>query len=203
MALLLASGMADAQMYKWKDAKGVTHFSDAPPSANQAELKNYGSGAASAALPYELSQAGRANPVTLYTTGGCAPCDQGRALLQKRGIPFAEKTVSSAADQQRLKEAGSDGQLPLLVVGHAKLQGFQSDSWNEALTAAAYPAQSMLPPGFRHAAAAPAAPAQMSQQELAKARAAEREAAASAEAAEQAKFAPRPKAVNGTPDFQF
>ena len=202
LALLLACGAAGAQVYKWKDAKGVTHFSDTPPAARHAaQVKDYASGAVDGApLPYELGKAAKAHPVTLYTAGGsCAPCDRGRSLLRQRGVPFLEKTVASAADQQVLRQAGSDGEVPLLVVGRNKLAGFQEEDWNQALNAAGYPARSVLPPGYRQAAATPAAPPQPSAQELAEARA----AAAAAEAAAEAKFAPRPAPRNGTPDFQF
>lgn len=202
LALLLACSAAGAQVYKWKDAKGVTHLSDMPPAAAQAaEVKNYASGTPdTASLPYELRKAARAHPVTLYTAPrNCVPCERGRALLKQRGVPFSEKTVASAADQQVLKTAGSEGELPLLVVGRNKLTGFQEDDWNLALTSAGYPPASILPPGYRQAAATPAAPPQPSAQELAQAKA----AAAAAEAAEQARFAPRPAPKNGTPDFQF
>ena len=29
--LALAAGVADAQMYKWVDEKGTTHYSESPP----------------------------------------------------------------------------------------------------------------------------------------------------------------------------
>jgi glutaredoxin len=206
LAALLCAASASAQMYKWTDAKGVIHFSDTPPASSlqKAEVKTYGAGEQPGpALPYELAQAARANPVRLYTTAACRPCDQARSFLQKRGIPYAEKSVSSADDQQALKAAGSDGQLPLLLVGRSKLVGFNPNQWNDALDAA-YPSQSMLPRGYQFAAATPAAPPKAAQQDAARAAAAERAARAAAQQADQqAKFAPRPPPKNGTPDFQF
>jgi glutaredoxin len=201
LAALLCAGSASAQMYKWTDAKGVIHFSDTPPASarGRTETKTYsGSGASGPALPYELAQAVRANPVTFFTTSPCAPCDQGRSFLQQRGIPYSEKTVITADDQQVLKAAGSDGQVPLLLVGHTKLVGYAPNAWKEALDAA-YPAKPMLPRGYQFGAATPAAAPKPSSQELAKAAAA-REAA---EAEEKAKFARKPPPINGTPDFQF
>jgi glutaredoxin len=202
LAALLCAGSASAQLYKWKDAKGVVHFSDTPPPASsrdRAEVASYsGSGASAPALPYELAQAVRANPVTFYTTPACTPCDQGRSLLQQHGIPYSEKTVTTADDQQVLKAAGSDGQLPLLLVGHTKLLGFAPDAWQDALDAA-YPSKPMLPRGYQFGAAAPAAAPKPSSQELAKAAAAR----AALEAEDKAKFAPKPPPINGTPDFQF
>ena len=160
VALLLFAAGAGAQMYKWKDAKGVVHFSDQPPPdhAIKVEKKSIDRGASDAALPYALAQAVRRSPVVLYTTSDCTACDQGRALLNQRGIPFAEKTVNTAEDQKKMKEADGSGQFPLLLVGGAKRVGFEAGAWNEALTHAAYPAQRRLPAGYRNPAAAPAAP---------------------------------------------
>ena len=38
-ALALVATLAQAQVYQWKDAKGVTHYSDAPPAKGQ-QYKN-------------------------------------------------------------------------------------------------------------------------------------------------------------------
>ena len=159
LALLLCAAGAGAQMYKWTDAKGVVHFSDKPPPANarKAELKSFDGGAATVELPYALAQAAKNSPVVLYTTASCESCDQGRALLHQRGIPFAEKIVQSEEDQQKLKEAGSDGMLPLLLVGSSKRIGFEPGAWNAALTDAAYPLQRRLPAAYQNPAAVSAA----------------------------------------------
>jgi glutaredoxin len=161
LALLLSAAGAGAQMYKWTDAKGVVHYSDRPPPAKGArvETRAFAGGAGPADLPYGLAEAVRSNPVVLYTTSDCDACDEGRALLKQRGIPFSEKTVKSNDDQQVLKEAGSDGQLPLLVVGSTKRIGFEPGAWNAALTGAAYPKQKMLPGNYQYPAAVSAAPA--------------------------------------------
>jgi glutaredoxin len=88
----------------------------------------------------------------------CAPCDTARAYLSQRGIPFTEKTVNSAADIERLKQAGGDGSMPMLLVGRSKQTGFESGAWGNMLTAAAYPESSRLPSGFRNPPATAAAP---------------------------------------------
>ena len=177
--LLLAGATASAQIYKWVDAKGVTHYSDTPPASKQAQVKPYGGAdAVLVPLPYELARAARTSPVTLYTMPQCSSCDAGRALLKARGIPFTEKTVTTAADQDKAREAGSDGQLPLLLVGRSKLVGFQSADWDSALTNAAYPVKSMLPSRYRHADAVAAAPVVAGPSP----EAVQREAAAAAEA---------------------
>lgn len=160
----LLSGSAAAQMYSWKDAKGVTHFSDQPPppaarvAARVLAEPSASPASEQVALPYGLAQAARRAPVVLYTAVHCGACDQGRQLLQQRGVPYTEKTVTSNDDQQQLKAAGSDARLPLLLVGAHKQIGFESVAWQEALSAADYPLQSRLPQAWRPAPPSPAAP---------------------------------------------
>ncbi|MDC8759004.1 glutaredoxin family protein [Janthinobacterium fluminis] len=190
--LLACAGAASAQVYKWKDAKGVTHFSDTPPPASTAkvELKSYGS-QDTAALPFELAEAVRNHPVTLYTAEQCEACDLGRNLLRGRGIPYTEKTVGNAADQAALKQAGGAAQLPFLLLGRRKYTGFEQGAWDSALNAAAYPAQRMLPADYRQPPPTPAAP-----------RADPAEAKAKADAAEQSRRE-QPPAATPPPGFQF
>jgi glutaredoxin len=160
-ALLMLSGAAVAQVFKWVDAKGVTHFSDQPPPEQKnAQVKTYSSGGSSGpSLPYEVAEAARNAPVTFYSTPNCPACDQARAMLQMRGIPYTERSVSTPEDVERLKAAGGDNTLPFLTVGRTrKLSGFESSSWNAALTAAQYPERRLLPPSFQFAKAEPAAP---------------------------------------------
>ncbi|MES2536394.1 MAG: glutaredoxin family protein [Pseudomonadota bacterium] len=160
---LLFSASVHAQMYKWVGADGKVTYSDAPPpaSAKQVEKRASSGGApADADLPYELSLAVKNNPVILYTTARCAPCDNGRSLLTARGIPYAEKTVSSNDDIARLKLAGGGNtQLPLLLVGRNRQTGFDSDGWASALTSAGYPESSKLPASYRNVPPEAAAPA--------------------------------------------
>ena len=161
--LLVVDAAADAaagQVYKWKDEHGVTHYGDTPPSRAKSEVLPTARQAPprSPVLPYELARAVQAAPVLLYTTARCDGCDQGRALLRARGIPFAERTVDSVDDERQLEQAsGGKRELPLLQVGSRSIAGFQVSAWQEALSSAAYPRQSMLPPTYQFAAPVPAA----------------------------------------------
>jgi len=165
LCLLAFAGLASARVYKWKDAQGTVHYSDTPPPRGQAQLLKTDAQASPAsgpaALPYELARAVQAAPVVLYTTARCDGCDQGRALLRARGIPFSERTVDSGEDQQQLERAsGGKSELPLLLVGSRKIAGFQAAAWQEALSSAAYPTRKMLPPAYQFAPPAPAAGSQ-------------------------------------------
>ncbi len=160
LALLLCAASASAQLYKWVDANGKTHFttSPPPPSAKSLQVKAPAQGLSAVELPYMLNQAVRKAPVVLYTSEGCGGCDLGRAFLKRRGIPFVEKTVGTGNDEEKLKEAGSNGQLPLVTIGGKRLIGFESNTWEGALIAATYPAQKMLPADYVYPSPSPAAP---------------------------------------------
>jgi glutaredoxin len=201
LVLCAAAAGAQAQMYKWKDAKGVIHYTDTPPpaTAKKAEMKNFSTGS-NPDLPPELAEPVKARPVVLYTAANCPGCEQGRALLNTRGIPFRERTITTAEDQAALQAAGSDGQLPLLLVGRSKQIGFEAQGWEELLTNAGYPTIKALPPGYQNPPPVAAAPPKQPSPEQA-ARAAELDAARARTAEEARRRARQPD--NAPPNFQF
>jgi glutaredoxin len=162
LALLCCAMLAQAQMYKSVGPDGRVSYSDTPPSAAAArQVENRAlpsAGAGPSTLPYALAQAAKAHPVTLYTSDQCPPCASARAFLAARGVPYAEKTVSSNVDIAALRAAGGEAQLPFLTVGQAREQGFEEGAWNNALSAAGYPKASQLPKTWSNPAPQPAAP---------------------------------------------
>ncbi|WP_119156081.1 DUF4124 domain-containing protein [Caldimonas tepidiphila] len=162
LALLgLMTAMPGFALYKVVGPDGRVSYTDRPPqeSAKVQPLSPAGGAAApDAALPFELRQAVQRHPVTLYTRADCAPCDSGRALLRRRGVPHVEKSVATSADAEAFRRLGGQS-LPLLQVGTKRLEGFTEDEWNSYLDAAAYPAQSRLPSSHAFGKATPLAAA--------------------------------------------
>jgi len=147
-------------VYRIVGPNGRVTYSDQPPPANTQARPVTGAGtpaAASptAALPFALRQTSSRYPVTLYTSAECNPCRSGMAYLERRGIPFTERTVETNADIQALQRLSGMTSLPLLTVGNQQLRGFSEAEWKQYLDAAGYPAQSELPTGYRRPAAAP------------------------------------------------
>lgn len=112
-----------------------------------------------APLPYALRQAVQRYPVTLYTGDKCNPCNSARELLQKRGVPFTEKTITTAEDGQAFAALGAENALPLITIGTQRVSGFLAADLNRYLDAAGYPAESQLPRTHRNPAPQPLAPA--------------------------------------------
>ena len=153
----LVTSLAGAQ-YKYVGPDGKVVYSDTPPPANakgvqKKDIAPTPAAAAGSGLPYELALSAKNFPVTLYATAGCEGCDQGRSFLAKRGIPFAEKFISTNDDLQALKKLSGSSGLPVMTVGNNKLLGFEPSGWGAALDNAGYPANSVLPPGYKAAPA--------------------------------------------------
>src|SRR5450830_1687637 len=159
-ALLLAAGLAQAQtIYRVVGPDGKVTFSDKPPVAaanvSTTEAGGKAMGTSGPALPFELRQVGSKYPVTLYTSSNCAPCGSGRALLSSRGVPFAEKTVTTAEDSEALQRISGESSLPFLTIGSQQIKGFADSEWTQFLDAAGYPKSSLLPASYRNPAATP------------------------------------------------
>lgn len=151
---LLASDDATAQqIFRSVGPDGRITFSDRPPDEARAQAKGAAvtspAGGNESSLPFELRQAAQAYPVTLFAGPECAPCDEGRSMLKARGIPFAEKTVTSNEDIESLKRLVGVATLPVLAIGSQQVKGFSQLEWSQYLDAAGYPKTSQLPAAYR------------------------------------------------------
>lgn len=157
----LASLAVQAQtVYRIVGPDGKVTFSDKPPVADQGKITSTGTGARNSAtsgnLPFELRQVVSKYPVTLYTSTKCAACDTGRNLLNGRGIPFSERTVSTNEDIEFIQRLSGEASLPVLTIGGQKIKGFNDGEWTRTLDAAGYPGSSMLPSSYKNPAPSPA-----------------------------------------------
>lgn len=165
---LLAAPAQAQTVYRIVGPDGRVTFSDQPPSqpnakAAPAAVAPYapgGGGNSAAALPFELRQVAARYPVTLYTGPNCPPCQAGRALLSRRGVPFAERTVTTNEDIEALKRLGGEATLPLLTVGAQVVRGWSEPDWSQFIDAAGYPKTSQLPAGWLPGPARPLVEAQ-------------------------------------------
>ncbi len=142
--MLLLTGIASAgEVYRWVDHGGVTNYSDEPPPpgiASQLQQRPLTSSVVESQTTAQVRKAMARNPVLLYA-GGCGDlCDQARALLDKRGVPYTERDPQGSKDDEKaLVALAGKPLLPVLKVGDKVLKGFLADSWNKALTTAGYP----------------------------------------------------------------
>jgi glutaredoxin len=149
-------------LYKVVGPDGQVTFTDRPPAGDAANrVSNVRSRASASnddvALPQELRQAAQKFPVTLYTADKCEACRQGRELLLRRGVPFQERTATTAEDRAMWEQTTGTTEAPVMQVGGQQLRGFESTAWNETLDLAGYPSTSKLPTSYRQTSARPLA----------------------------------------------
>jgi glutaredoxin len=148
--LAVCAALAQAQqLYRWTDEKGAVHITDTPPPASAKNVqKPRASAAAPAATqhPFELAQAMKDFPVTLYTAPNCEePCARARDVLNRRGVPFREIQVGDKDSIQELVKLAGNKQVPVLLVGQSVHKGFQQEAFDSLLDAARYPRAGLMP----------------------------------------------------------
>lgn len=142
-AIWIACSDAAGQAFRWVDDQGHVHYTQTPPppGAREVQRKKFQAGpSASVDLPYATQMAAKNYPVTLYTQPDCgSPCDQARASLVKRAVPFREVSVLGQREIDEMKKVSGREELPLLVVGSQFQTGFQENAINSLLDTAGYP----------------------------------------------------------------
>ncbi|MBN9698424.1 MAG: DUF4124 domain-containing protein, partial [Zoogloea sp.] len=131
--------------YRWVDEQGRVQYSDQPPpqSIKKFEERKVQPNRGDALEPYENRKAASSFPVTLYTGKDCGkPCDDGRALLKKRGVSFSETSIETAEQVAEFKKRfGTEPYVPALAVGRKMEAGLAEGLWHSLLDDAGYKAK--------------------------------------------------------------
>jgi glutaredoxin len=165
LGLMLLASPAHA-LYKVVGPDGKVSYTDRPPITSNDKISTVKpSGVTTAvdnpttSLPAALRPVATKFPVVLYvTTADCEPCNTGRSFLRQRGIPYAERSVTSTEDSEAFKRIAGANDVPALTIGSQVLRGFSGSEWAQYLDAAGYPSTSTLPSGYKHAEATPLVP---------------------------------------------
>jgi len=145
---LLASQAALAQQYRWLDENGGVHYTDTPPppTAKSGERKKFKGNAVGSQTSYELEQALKTAPVTLYSHPDCKDlCQLAREVLNKRGVPFSEVSATDEAKLEQLRRVSGGTRVPVLVVGGQVETSVSADAYSQALDLAGYPRPGVVP----------------------------------------------------------
>jgi len=154
-ALFVNLSMAD--MYKWVDENGVSHFSDTPPYDTDnsdietlptyTTLENNGFPQDNNSAKNEssnnssnLKDAVQKNTwvktpkVELYTTSWCPWCKKAKAFFRSRGIAFVEYDIEKDKEAKRRKEQ-IDRQkgVPFAVINGKGIHGYNEIAYINAL----------------------------------------------------------------------
>ncbi len=138
---LITAPAQSAQLYQWKDAQGRVYYSDQqpPPSVKNATQKSFKGNFIEGGDSYAMKSAREKFPVTLYSNACGAPCDQAKRHLEQRGIPYASKNPESGDDRAALLKLTGRANVPVLLVGTDKIDGYEVGQWDATLDKAGYP----------------------------------------------------------------
>jgi glutaredoxin len=144
---------ASAEIYRWVDEAGTTHFSDAPPPDQNTDARVYEPAKAnleSRPMPekrpipefmksnakeekQKRSSSGR-DSVELYTTTWCPGCKTAKKWLRRNKVRYTEYDVERDPEaNRRYRKLGSGGKIPFAVINGVKIVGFSEARYIKAL----------------------------------------------------------------------
>ncbi len=139
----VSPGAVAVTIMECREAGGALSYRDAcPPGSERVGSRRVGS-ATSRQQP-SPGEVAKAHPVTLYVIPECDTCDLVRLLLQKRGIPFAERDVERDPSLQReLRELSGATKVPTVLIGQEAMPGFDRVLLQQRLSEAGYPLEDL------------------------------------------------------------
>ena len=139
--ILAASGsLLAAQVYRWVDDKGNVEYRDTPPPQNAKKVEERratGNTVQTSTPSYSAQQAAKNHPVTLWAYDCGDPCNNARAHLARRAVPYAEKDPRQ--DLKSFEKLTGATNVPVLYVGSVRLTGYLESDWDNTLDSAGYP----------------------------------------------------------------
>jgi glutaredoxin len=116
---------ASAQIYKWKDADGKTHFGHRIPASHKGSKVK-------APVATETKQvtvnAGKPE-IIIYTTSWCGYCKKAKAYFSANKMPYKEYNIEKDRFAKRQYDRIGGRGVPVILVGDQRLNGFSQDGF--------------------------------------------------------------------------
>jgi glutaredoxin len=141
VTLSISTEFAQAEIYKWTDSNGKTHYSDAQPAEQKAEtvsvddINTFTDVSISDAPEwkgfYQPEIKPRVKNVVMYSTQRCGYCKKARRYFSEHGIAFTEKLIDSdKAAYDEYKQLNATG-VPVILIGRKRLNGFSESAFEQ------------------------------------------------------------------------
>lgn len=150
LLLLTTSVGAAEEYYRSLDGTGNVHYGDKPlpDAADYDKVKPLSEPVPDEYLPFATRRAKKKFPVLLYVADNCGkPCDEARTYLNKRGIPYTEKNLTTDDEVEAFKQASGGEMVPTMNINKDWHKGFLESQWGMALDTSGYP--KVAPYGIR------------------------------------------------------
>ncbi len=158
---IFALGISSAEIYKWVDENGITHFSDSPTRDNSdafevendtvqssnptpADHRPAPAKAAKATLDtsifdilkdsQEEEVVAKAPTVEIYETDWCGYCKKAKQFFRSRGIKFKTYDIDKSPRAARRMMTMTDRRaVPFVVINGKGIQGYSEQAYLQAL----------------------------------------------------------------------
>ena len=134
--LAFAIPTGQAEIYKWQDEQGRTHFGDTAPSTrNQqaveaVELRPINSYERVEISVIEANYADSpvlaAKRVVMYSTERCGYCKKARAYFEANKIAYTEHDIEKSQSARRAFDKMNGTGVPIILVGNKRMNGFSA-----------------------------------------------------------------------------
>lgn len=137
--LITASSAVSAEIYKWKDANGQTHFSDTATGKGKHEkvdvkVNTYTHVTYQKITSKAVSGESRKNSVVMYGTSWCGYCKKARNYFRSKNIAFTDLDVeTNAIAKAKFNALGGRG-VPVILVGDMRINGFNEAAFEKIYT---------------------------------------------------------------------
>lgn len=121
-----------ADIYKWVDENGKTHYSDSKPDHRPAETVNpaintYQHQAISDSVFHRDEATSPPGPIVMYTTSWCGYCKKARKYFAANNIRYIERDIETSAQAKREYDRLRGTGVPVLRIGETIMRG-----WSES-----------------------------------------------------------------------
>jgi glutaredoxin len=122
---------AQAEIYKWVDEQGKTHFSDVPVEGikNETVELKINTYAAVEITPL-LQRLGKDGKVIMYSAAWCGNCKMAEKYFRENSIPYTAYDVERSPTGRSDFKALRGTHVPVILIGKTRMNGFTASSFN-------------------------------------------------------------------------
>lgn len=123
---LLYFACSHAEIFKWVDANGRTHFGDKPPHNEKTEeitvqVNTYTS------VSYDMSVFDTGSELQIFTKDDCGYCAKAKDYMDSQGVTYRERNIdhsrSAKIQHKKMKATG----VPVFIKGKQRMNGYSQD----------------------------------------------------------------------------
>ena len=130
--LFLLHATAQAEIYKWVDDQGKSHFSDTPVDGIKTETVELKINTYTAVeITPLLERLGKDGKVVIYTAAWCGNCKKAEKYFRENHIPYTAYDVERSPTGRIDFKALGGTHVPVILIGKTRMNGFTASSFNK------------------------------------------------------------------------